>query len=1515
MAWCAEKSLLLKSPSAAVTVRVFKDGNNGFFYSVSLNNRMLIKPSLLGLSIAGKPLLDLAALPELLSSSTVTESFSLLRYNNHPRSVAYKKYQIGIGKNRIELAVFNNGCAIRYQLPSGQVQVTAEQTSFVLDGGVRAWFFERNNSWKLKSYAGLWMQTRVDSLDRISVTGPIQGKPIVAQLADKSYLFITEAALQHYSGMRLKANKNTLSVDFTEGDQGFLVQSAKGTFTPWRIIGLAANLNELANQKLVEALNEKPDPELFANTDYIRPGKSAWSWITRGEDYLEPTTEKNIIDAAAQLNYSYTLIDDGWEDKWKQKWQTLKELIDYGQKKNIKVWVWKDSKFLRDTAYCNAFLDTLNRLGVAGIKIDFMNSEAKELIDFEIGFLKMAAKKKLMVNFHGCHTSTGEYRSFPNEMTREGIRGAELNIMNEPIPAWHNAALPFTRYITGPADYTPALFSKRAATTLTHQLALLYLFDSPFQCIAENPITLLKDPVYKPILPLIKDLPTTWDRTIVLEGSEIGSRAVIAKKKGEDWYIAAINGGASVASIELDLSFIKGLSNYKATVIQDAITGFTSSTTLPKKISIPPMGGFVIRLQLIKQQNTFTIVSKGETYSFKPDFVIIYNEKDPEIALKPSGLKKVSYNIPTWKTTDSRLADYNQQAVKASVAGDGFDDKILRSAQQNRTANIYHAGTTYFLTAVKAVSKGDSISYTFPEHPLFTLTAWLIKSSSPYPKIKFLFTPKKDGFYSVGYIGAPSFKSENVQELWQPLIWTEKRTPPQPFLTPSFMATIPATLVNDGNNSIGVLADAKYLPFQPLPLFTNSQFGVALLNQKSLLQPQIFAPMPGGINSQMAAGHSFEFAMNLVVDSANLTKTYEKIATKVFGFKDYRTNATVSMNTTLSNLIDYSKTHYAWFIDSLKGFAYSTDVPGAVKNVSSLNPLELSIIMDDKEMFDKRAYPLMEFMLSREKFLFAIDSTQKIQSPSRKLRGPIAPLSELQVLYNVFGKNNSFYVAMAKKEFGTARIRNLDDVQKGTNWVNAMYMFKLTSDSSYLRLSITLADKYLKERVDTRITQFGDPFFSSNFFWPTFTNNWSALLELYELTGQSRYLQAAQDGARHYTLFTWMAPQIPDAQVTVNKGGKAPMYWYLKSKGHQQMYYPEETVPAWRLSEIGLTPESSGTSTGHRGIFMSTYAPWLLRIGYHTKDPYLMNVAKASIVGRSESFPGYHMNTERTTAYEKAGFPLHEHKAQSVNSFHYNHILPMASMFVDYLVSDAYVKSDGKINFPSDYIEGYAYLQNKFYGAQNGRFFEFQDARLWMPSRLLQINDRALNYISAKKGDTLLLAFMNQSAVAVNTKVSVDRSRVRFSGNSAIRNVSTSGKPTLLKDGIFQLHVPAGGMAAVVITGVNIPSSFQDQILQVQKDHRSDEASIREGDTKALLFKLGAYAQKLFVFLQEDDTKWKKASINYTIEGKKEMRIDKNEYPFEFTVPIEMDKPVRFYLELTDINGKLVRTKITELGK
>lgn len=918
------------------------------------------------------------------------------------------------------------------------------------------------------------------------------------------------------------------------------------------------------------------------------------------------------------------------------------------------------------------------------------------------------------------------------------------------------------------------------------------------------------------------------------------------------------------------------------------------------------LGGLTLPAQA--QVPGITVHSAGKPYVFNPTFVVLRSTDNPGMALKPAGIPKVAYNVLTWKMKDSSKADFRQKKIDASVAGDGFDDKILRGKSEWRTANIYNVGEQTEMRPVSAVTKGDTVFFRYADNPVFRLSAYSIAAAKPYPVLHYTFTPLQAGYYSVGYTGAPVFTAEQAAAIWQPLIWQEKRIPDAAYLTPAFMATLPTTMVNDGRSTVGVLAAPQELPFQPLPTLPNSRFGIALRTKQQQLQPQIYAPMPGGYRSKMNKGETFAFSMLLVAEPLDISHTYQQIAETVFGFRNYRRNDIASLNTALDNIVAYSLSHYAWFIDSLKGCAYSTDVPGAVKNVSSLNPLEIALVKDDAAIFEQRAYPLMEFMLSREKFLFSLDSTQKIQSPSRKLRGPVAPLSELGALYATFGRNNDFYLQMMQQEYGKNRVRNLDVKEKGNNWINAMHLYKATGDAAYLRTAKEKANVYLQQRVRTTQTAFNDPFAGSFFFWPSYTDRWIELSELYELTGDTAYLNAAVQGARNYTLFTWMAPGIPDSMVTVNKDGKAPMYNYLRSKGHTQMYFPEEKAPAWRLSETGLTPESSGTATGHRGIFMANYAPWMLRIGHYAKDTFLINVAKAAVIGRYRNFPGYHINTERTTAYEKYDFPMHEHKAQSVNSFHYNHILPMASMLIDYLVTDAATRSEGAISFPAEYIEGYAYLQNKMYGMRPGSFYTEKDAQLWMPARLLRISNVELNYVAARKDGKLLLAFTNQSGQPVTADVTVNPQLVKLSGNSNVH--AFAGVAKHLQDSTFTVTVPANGIAAVSLQNVTPQLSFQHLLLKHTPDNSKDYAKLSTGNAHAMLFKLGGYGRRLYVYLEDDDTKVRQATLHYGNES-----ITDNTYPFEFTVPLKDGQRIRCWLSLTDINGKTTQSEKVTLGK
>lgn len=891
----------------------------------------------------------------------------------------------------------------------------------------------------------------------------------------------------------------------------------------------------------------------------------------------------------------------------------------------------------------------------------------------------------------------------------------------------------------------------------------------------------------------------------------------------------------------------------------------------------------------------------AEMAGFTLDFVVLHRADNPGLATRNAGIPRVVYNVETWKAFDPAKADLKETRRDVSSQGDGFDDRILDGKADQRSANYFNSGEQIRMSPTRVTRAGNILTAEYPADARFTLTATADLSAKPYPLVKWKLTAKTPGYYSVGYVGAPKIAAAEADELWQPLVWQERRMPDRPYLTLAYRAPLPTTLVRDQGVAYGALAHPSEFPFQPLPLPTNSRFGVALRTEDGRASPMIFAPVMGGTLSRLPAGGARDFSFYLVREqSADLTQVYEKLARRIYGFRDYRSNATGSLNATFDRMVDYSMTKYARWLDDLKGSSYSTDVPGAVKNVSSLNPLMLAMVTDRQDMFDGRVAPYVEYMLSREKFLFALDPKQKIQHPSRQLLGPAAPVSELATLYAIFGKRNRAYLDLARGEYEGARTRNLDVPESGQTWSNALSLYEATGDKAMLAAAVAGADRYLAKRVAVNQSEFRDESF---FFWPAFTPDFVDLYRLYEASGERRFLDAARLGARRYTMFTWMSPRIPGGEVTVNPGGEAPVYWYLKSKGHKPMKAPEARVPAWRVSEVGLTAESSGTSTGHRAIFMANYAPWMLRIGEDTGDAFLKDVAKAAVIGRYRNFPGYHMNTARTTIYEDAGYPLHEHDELSVNSFHYNHIWPMASMLLDYLVSDAYARSDGAIDFPAQFIEGYAYLQSNFYGYQAGRFYGDAGVQLWLPKGLVKTDAGELNYVAGYRGDAVYLAFANQSNAPVTARFTLTADQVERVGATRVTKLSPAGSASAAGEG-WQVEVPAGGQLALRIDGLRARAAFQRAMLGgTGQPVANDSASVKFGDARAYLLDFGKFGRRGYVYLREDDRTIASATLRYRVGGGAWQETTDSAFPFEFSVPVPADTSFTFRLSGKRVNG------------
>lgn len=908
----------------------------------------------------------------------------------------------------------------------------------------------------------------------------------------------------------------------------------------------------------------------------------------------------------------------------------------------------------------------------------------------------------------------------------------------------------------------------------------------------------------------------------------------------------------------------------------------------------------------------------GVRCAFRPRFVILHSTTDPKLAARPGQLGRVKYNVASWlaaRGTGGGLANEDTSVT----AGDGHDERILRGDTGRRTADYFSAASPIEWIAVGVNVKERTVEWQFAPSELGELSATVELSDQGWPALTTRFKATKPGFYSLGYAGAPESDVKLAEEIWQPLIWQGRRIPDRSYLTLAYRCTLPAPMVHRDDVTTAVVVDPRVFPFQPLPDASSSQFGVAARNERGRMQSLVFAPVLGGAGSRMRAGETRRFRLRLFAQRGDTTVAFERIAREIYGFKDYRTNAVGSLNAALENIIAYGMSPYAQFNEDLRGCSYATDVPGAVKNVSSLHPLSAALVTDNPEIYDRRVRPIIEYMLSREKFLFAVSPEIKIQSPSWRLKGPCAPTSELATLYRVTGEGNPYLLDMAREMLGKTRMLNLDTPSPARRWDKVLAVATAARDKELLAEAINRADAYLEHECVTGADDFQKQHAS---FWDQLVPQFPELLTLYETTNDKRYLDAAHAAARSYAQFLWVCPSIPAEEVLVNPGGKAPHYWYLRSKGHPQMSAAPERVDAWRLSEIGLAPEGPATSTGHRGVFLATHAPWMMRIGALTSDQFLHDLARSAVIGRYRNFPGYHMNTARTTVYESADYPLRDHRELSYNSFHYNHIWPHAAMLIDYLVSDAFARSGGQIEFPSHFAEGYAYLKGKIYGDRPGRFYDDEGVWLWMPSKLLEIDNDQLNYVTGRKGDSLYIALANQSFVSQTAAIKFNRDFVRLGDTAALRRWvdNVPNEPGRIgNDGSLSVEVPAEGLVAIALSGVDLsprrlPPTVAPLPGQSSGGTRFVELPFAEKTTGLIL----QYGQRksAYVYLQATDETVESATLHYRTSASSAswQEVVDASYPFEYTVRLSQgDDHFEFFVTTIAADGAASRSEVAHL--
>jgi alpha-glucosidase len=476
------------------------------------------------------------------------------------------------------MRVFDNGIAFRYAIPSQpgleKLTILKENTEFRFGDDFPAYTGDTSVCAENNYPARKLSQTPNQSVLPALVTTP------------QAYVCITESDLTNWAGMFLKAgSKNTLTTDLAPRKSGRgAVQISTPAESPWRVVLIGRTSNDLLTNNLVKTL---ATPNKIGNTSWIKPGITAWDawWANSIETRGTTETHKPYIDLAAKMGWPYMLCDWGWnegDDLTKpNKNVDIPGLIQYAKAKNVKLLLWMHNDALNKTGVDKA-LSTVAKWGVAGVKVDFMNSDSQETVQWYVNTLATAAKYKLLVDFHGAYKATGLARTYPNYITQEGVLGNEWNkIRLDGCSISHTMILPFTRALLGPMDFTPGGFQNvlpsqfvldagkrpggncQVLGSRAHQLALTMIYPSPLLVLCDSPTSYLGKDLNSPEpgLEFYRGLPTVWDETKVLK-SEVGKLVIIARRSGKKWYMAAMNGEAR-ESITIQLSFL-GRGEYSA---------------------------------------------------------------------------------------------------------------------------------------------------------------------------------------------------------------------------------------------------------------------------------------------------------------------------------------------------------------------------------------------------------------------------------------------------------------------------------------------------------------------------------------------------------------------------------------------------------------------------------------------------------------------------------------------------------------------------------------------------------------------------------------------------------------------------------------------------------------------------------------------------------------------------------------------------------------------------------------
>lgn len=616
---CTKQVVIPESPDGRIRMMPGLEGDQGFAYRVTLDGKEMVKPSYIRLRFKDQDEFGEGVDVELVSANSFNESWIPLWGKTARARDHYNEYVFRISEREPHsrylywtIRVYDDGVAFRYNFPEGSgfgsFLLTDELCEFNLDGSGRAWATDHGGYYTSQEH--LYEERTVGEIG----SEELIGCPLLVEVADAGWVLFTEADLTDWAGLYFKASGLPGGIRSSLADlrriPGIKVEGECPIRSPWRVIMLGKDPGTLIESNLLANLN---DPVEYSEVDWIEPGLSAWDRWWSG-DYgpdagfdlgMNTATMEYFVDLAHDMGWPYMIVDWTW---YGEVFTTvegkeipnpdadictpveeveIEEVISYAGERNVKIILWVLSMHL--DRQMDEALAQYEAWGAAGIKVDFMDCDDQDMVNWYHQVARKAADHHLVVDFHGAYKPTGVSRTLPNMLTREGVLGNEYNKWSDLVTPRHTVTLPFTRGVLGEMDFTPGGFNNIhqekfrivggsaphpfVMGTRCHQLAMLVIYESVFGVVCDSPYNYRDQPGSD----FLKRVPSTWDETRFISGYP-GRYILMARRSGDSWYVGGMS-NEEARDVSFFLDFL-GEGAYDATLWKDAADADTDPTHL-----------------------------------------------------------------------------------------------------------------------------------------------------------------------------------------------------------------------------------------------------------------------------------------------------------------------------------------------------------------------------------------------------------------------------------------------------------------------------------------------------------------------------------------------------------------------------------------------------------------------------------------------------------------------------------------------------------------------------------------------------------------------------------------------------------------------------------------------------------------------------------------------------------------------------------------------------------------------